>query len=65
MAMVGHLPVTSIEVAEIMKISVHQAAPVRDEVIRKGMAYSPSRGLITFSVPKFEEYLKRIILNPS
>lgn len=65
MAMVGHLPVKSIEVADIMKMSVHKAAPVRDEVIRKGMAYSPSRGLITFSVPKFEEYLRRKILNPS
>jgi len=59
LAMVGHLPASSTEVADILKISVRQAAPLRDELIKKGMAYSPSRGLITFTVPKFEEYIKR------
>jgi len=59
LAMVGHLPANSTEVARILKINVRQAAPLRDELIKKGMAYSPSRGLITFTVPKFEEYIKR------
>lgn len=58
-AMAGKLPVSSSEVADIMGITVRQAAPIRDEIIKKGMAFSPQRGLISFSVPKFEEYLKR------
>jgi hypothetical protein len=63
MVRVGHLPATSTEVANIMGIGVRQAAPLRDEIIKKGMAYSPDRGLITFSVPKFEDYIKRNFLN--
>jgi hypothetical protein len=58
-ALAGKLPVSSSEVADIMGITVRQAAPIRDEIIKKGMAYSPHRGMISFSVPKFEEYLKR------
>jgi len=58
-AMAGKLAVSSSEVADIMGITVRQAAPIRDEIIKKGMAYSPGRGLISFSVPKFDEYLRR------
>ena len=60
MAVIGHIPVTSAEVAQMMQMSVQQAAPLRDEVIRKGIAYSPGRGLIAFSVPKFEEFIRRL-----
>ncbi len=60
MAEVGHLPLTSTEVAQKMNMSVQQAAPLRDEVIKKGVAYSPERGMVTFSVPKFEEFIKRL-----
>jgi hypothetical protein len=63
MVCVGHLPATSTEVAKIMGIGVRQAAPLRDEIIKKGMAFSPERGLITFSVPKFEDFIKRNYLN--
>ena len=59
LAMVGHLPATSTEVSDLLKINVRQAAPLRDELIKKGMAYSPSRGLISFTVPKFDEFIKR------
>jgi cysteinyl-tRNA synthetase len=40
-------------------MTVKKAAPIRDEVIKKGMAYSPKRGLVAFTVPKFDEYMKR------
>lgn len=33
---------------------------VRATIIRKGMIYSPSYGDIAFTVPMFEEYLKRV-----
>ena len=60
-AEVGHLPATSTEVAAVLGISLKKAAPVRDEIIKKGIVFSPSRGLIDFTVPKFDEFLKRII----
>jgi hypothetical protein len=33
--------------------------PIRDELVKKGMAYSPERGLIGFTVPKFDEFMRR------
>lgn len=61
MAELGPSPATSTAVAEVLGITVKQAAPIRDEVIKKGMAYSPSRGLVAFTVPKFDEFIKRNI----
>ncbi len=59
MAEFGSEPVNSSDVANAMKLSLSQAAPIRDELIKKGMAYSPERGLIGFTVPKFDEYMRR------
>jgi hypothetical protein len=55
----GAEPVHSSDVAEKLGLSLSQAAPIRDELIKKGMAYSPERGLIGFTVPKFDEFLRR------
>ena len=44
-----------------MKISVSQAAPIRNTLIQKGMIYSPSYGDIAFSVPSFDEFMRRTI----
>ncbi|HEX8899594.1 ATP-binding protein [Vitreimonas sp.] len=59
MAEFGADPVHSSEIADAMGLSLSQAAPIRDELIKKGMAYSPERGLIGFTVPKFDEYMRR------
>jgi hypothetical protein len=59
MAEFGPEPVSSSEVAEALNLSLSQAAPIRDELIKKGMAYSPDRGLIGFTVPKFDDYMRR------
>jgi hypothetical protein len=59
MAKCGNLPTRSSDVAKILRISVTKAAPLREELIKKGMVYSPQRGLITFSVPKFRDFLLR------
>jgi hypothetical protein len=55
----GPEPVTSSKVANHLGLTLSQAAPLREELIRKGMAYSPDRGLIGFTVPKFDEFLRR------
>ncbi len=59
MAKLGPFPATSTSVANVLGVTVKQAAPIRDEVIKKGMAYSPKRGLVAFTVPKFDEFIKR------
>jgi len=59
MAEFGNEPANSTAVANLLGMTVKKAAPVRDEVIKKGMAYSPKRGLVAFTVPKFDEYMKR------
>ena len=35
--------------------------PVRAKLIKKGMIYSPSHGEMEFTVPLFDEFLKRAI----
>lgn len=59
MAEFGPEPVNSSDVANALGLTLSQAAPIRDELIKKGMAYSPERGLIGFTVPKFDDYMRR------
>ena len=54
-------PATSTAVAKVLGLTVKQAAPIRDELIKKGIAYSPKRGLVAFTVPKFDEFIKRTV----
>lgn len=64
MAEFGPEPVNSSDVANALGLSLSQAAPIRDELIKKGMAYSPERGLIGFTVPKFDDYMRRASPTP-
>lgn len=64
MAEFGGEPVSSSDVARALGLSLSQAAPIRDELVKKGMAYSPERGLIGFTVPKFDEFLRRASPSP-
>lgn len=61
MAELGPAPAKSTAVANVLGITVKQAAPIRDELIKKNIAYSPKRGLVAFTVPKFDEFIKRAI----
>jgi len=40
---------------------VESAAPMRSALIKKGMIYSPSHGDTAFTVPLFDEFLKRAL----
>ncbi|MBL8544515.1 MAG: ATP-binding protein [Hyphomonadaceae bacterium] len=64
MAELGPEPANSSDVARLLGLTVAQSAPIRDELIKKGMAYSPERGLIGFTVPKFDEYMRRAMPAP-
>ena len=59
LADLGHKPQRSGEVAEKLGIDVQKAAPFRNNLIKKGMIYSPNHGDTAFTVPLFDEFLKR------
>lgn len=63
LAELGTEPQRSGDVAEALGIDVQNAAPVRNNLIKKGMIYSPKHGDTAFTVPLFEGFMKRIMPN--
>jgi hypothetical protein len=59
MARLGAGPYRSADVAEILNEKLTKLGPRRAQIIAKGMIYSPAHGDIAFTVPMFDEYLKR------
>lgn len=59
MARLGHGPYRSADVAEVLGEKLTTLGPRRAQIIAKGMIYSPAHGDIAFTVPMFDEYLKR------
>lgn len=59
MASLGSGPYRSADVAGGMGKSTRQVAPVRDILIKRGLCYSPSRGVIDFTVPTFDRFVRR------
>lgn len=54
------LPCQTKQVAQIMHSSYNRIAPIRAQLIHKGFIYASSRGEISFTVPQFDKYLKRL-----
>lgn len=63
MAGLGAGPHGSGEIATAMGQSVSSVGPIRGDLIAKGMIYSPSYGKTAFTVPMFDAYVRRAILN--
>lgn len=63
MAELGNGPKKTGDIAEVLGKNVSSLGPVRDKLIKKGMIYSPSHGEMAFTVPLFDEYMKRVIPN--
>lgn len=61
MADLGAGPHRSGDIAAKLGRKPDQVAPVRSKIIAKGMAYAPAHGDIAFTVPMFDEYLKRVM----
>lgn len=59
MAEMGPGPHRSGEIARVLSITVTTAAPLRNGLIRKGMIYSPQHGDTAFTVPMFDEFMRR------
>ena len=49
------------DIAHAQGRSVSSLAPTRSQLINKGMIWSPSHGDTTFTVPMFDEFMRRIM----
>ena len=47
------------DIAEVLGVKSASVAPTRSALIKKGMIYSPSHGDTAFTVPLFDEYMRR------
>ncbi len=61
MAEIGAGPHRSGDIAATMNRPVTQLAPTRSSLIKKGMIWSPSHGDTAFTVPLFDEFMRRIV----
>jgi hypothetical protein len=61
MAELGPGPHRSGEIARKYGVKVETVGPMRSALIRKGMIYSPAHGDTAFTVPLFDEFLKRAV----
>lgn len=59
MAGLGPGPHRSGDIASRLNVAVESVAPLRSSLIKKGMVFSPAHGDTAFTVPMFDEYLKR------
>ncbi|MDB5068934.1 MAG: ATPase [Candidatus Eremiobacteraeota bacterium] len=63
MAELGPGPHRSGDVAKKYGAKTTTAGPIRDKLISKGMIYSPSHGDVAFTVPLFDQFMKRTMPN--
>jgi len=61
MADLGSGPHRSGDIADHLGRKVTSLAPVRSSLINKGMVWSPSHGDTAFSVPLFDQFMRRIM----
>jgi AAA ATPase domain len=61
MAELGPGPHRSGDIALTLGKSVNALGPIRQSLITKGMIWSPSHGDTAFTVPLFDEFMKRIM----
>lgn len=61
MSDLGHGPHRSGDIADAMGRAVQSLGPTRRDLIAKGMIWSPTHGDTAFTVPLFDEFMKRIM----
>jgi DNA-binding MarR family transcriptional regulator len=49
------------EIASVLGVKLSSLGPVRSKLIKKGMIYSPVHGDMAFTVPLFDEFMRRVI----
>ena len=65
MAELGPGPHRSGDIADSLNRKVTALGPIRNQLIAKGMIWSPGHGDTAFTVPLFDEFMKRIIPDDS
>ena len=59
MASLGRGPYKSGDIAAELGTDSPRVAPLRNQLITKGLIYSPSHGITNFTVPQFDDFLRR------
>jgi len=62
MASLGAGPYNSGDVASAMGKRTTQVGPHRDALIKRGLCYSPRHGVIAFTVPMFDQFVRRHLI---
>ncbi len=63
MAGLGAEPQRSSDIALAMDVKSSALGTIRENLIRKGMIYSPKYGYVAFTVPLFDDFMCRIMAN--
>lgn len=63
MAELGPEPQRTGDIADRLAVKITSLGPVRAKLIRKGMVYSPAHGDMAFTVPLFDEFMRRAMPN--
>ena len=61
MSKLGPGPHRSGEIAHQLGLDVTTAGSLRDKLLKKGMVYSPQHGDTAFTVPMFDQFMRRIM----
>ena len=61
MAELGPEPQLAGEVARLLDRTSQQCAPTRSTLIEKGLLYTPSHGYAAFTVPHFDQFMRRSV----
>lgn len=61
MAELGPGPYRTGDIADTLGVKINTLGPVRASLIKKGMVYSPSHGEMAFTVPLFDDFMRRAI----
>jgi hypothetical protein len=61
MAELGAGPYRTSDVADKLSVKISTLGPLRAGLIKKGMVYSPSYGDMAFTVPLFDEFMRRVM----
>ena len=59
MAELGSGPYRTSDIANMLRVKITSLGPVRANLIKKGMIYSPSHGNMAFTVPLFDKFMRR------
>ena len=49
------------DIAEVLGAKVSSLGPMRAKLMHKGMIYSPEYGDMAFTVPLFDQFMRRVI----